>query len=648
MGRYAVRRVLLIFPTLLIASLLIAAIVRALPGDVVDNLVAGGRGGRSAQTEEVKELTKAKLGLDAPFHVQYIRWIFGWPKTEGDVYRTSDGGDTWNRMGVEVVKPFTHLTFLSPTVGWGVADNMIFGTVDGGRLWSRQHKGDSSLNALVLVDEKNGWAVGDKGAILRTSQGGVRLQTEQNGRISTWLSQNSNTTQRLTDVAILDTNSGWVVGEGGTILHTTDGGTSWLKAVTSSEADLSSVAFADRLTGWAVGEEGTILNTRDGGRTWLPLASGTNKRLNDIAVADVSNLWIVGDKGTLLNSSDGGYTWTPHAVSEDIGQRLTGVAFGANGNGMIVGKNGTILSTSDGGASWLKREIILARREGATTIRGDPITDPINDLSLLVTSRGTVRAWATAVDTHWRWGVVGGNMGERFLFGGASVGGEILRKLGPSIQLMIMSVIIALVFSIPIGILSAIRQDTWGDYLGRTFAISGLAIPTFFLGTMVILIPSFYLGWVPQLIYVPFFEDPKTNLYFYLLPSLVAGFPAMAEVMRMTRSMMLEVLRQDYIRTSWAKGLKERAVVMRHALKNALIPVITLIGLLIPFQLGELIIVEQVFNVPGVAKLLLGAIEDRDYPMIQGVVLFMGTVVVVMNLIVDLLYSWLDPRIRYD
>ena len=212
---------------------------------------------------------------------------------------------------------------------------------------------------------------------------------------------------------------------------------------------------------------------------------------------------------------------------------------------------------------------------------------------------------------------------------------------------MILSVIFALAVAIPIGIFSALRQDTWGDYLGRTVAIGGLAIPSFYLGTLVIIIPSFYLGLVPQLIYVPLSEDPKTNLNFFLLPALVGGIPAMAEIMRMTRSMMLEVLRQDYIRTAWAKGFREGPVVIRHALKNAMIPVITLIGMLIPYQLGQLLVVERIFNIPGLGTMLIQAIDKRDFPLIQGVVLFLGVVVVVGNLMVDLIYSRLDPRIRY-
>ena len=155
---------------------------------------------------------------------------------------------------------------------------------------------------------------------------------------------------------------------------------------------------------------------------------------------------------------------------------------------------------------------------------------------------------------------------------GRSVFGEIKRTLGPSAQLMIMSMIIALVVGLPIGILSATRQDTWGDYAARIVAIGGLAVPTFWVAVMVILLPSYYLNWAPPIIYVSFFDDPGGNLYFYMLPSMVAGIPMMAEIMRITRNMLLEVLREDYIRTAYSKGLRERLVIYRHALKNAMIP----------------------------------------------------------------------------
>jgi peptide/nickel transport system permease protein len=634
----------------MIASLLVVGVIRLLPGDIISTMQAGGRGGRSGGTEEAEEYTRSRLGLDAPFHKQYVRWMFGWPKTQGFVYRTSDAGETWNQMAVGVIKPFDQLTFLTPVLGWGLAENMIFNTDDGGRLWSRQYNGDENFHSMFILDEDRGWAVGDNGTILHTSEGGKRSSAP--GAPFTWVAQNSNTDQRLTDVVFLESETaltGWAVGDNGVVIRSDDGGASWQTQSTPIDTGLSSVGFADERTGWAVGEAGTILATNDGGNSWVVRNSGTEEDLNAVAFADSLNVWAVGKSGSVLRSSNGGAAWAPLNVSAAEGIDLNDLVFGSADAGMIVGSGGTILSTADGGASWTVREIALTARENGEIVDKGTVGDPVVDVNLTVSSSGTVRAWITTKETSWRWGVIGGNLGERFLFFGESVRAELGRKLGPSVQLMIMSIAMALVVSIPIGIYSAIRQDTVGDYVGRTFAIGGLAVPSFWFGSMAILVPSYYLGfWQPRLIYVSFFDNPAQNLYFYLLPAIVAALPAMAETMRMTRSMMLEVLRQDYVRTAWSKGLRERAVIVKHALKNAMIPVITLIGLLIPFQLGELVIIERIFNIPGVGGLMLTAIEDRDYPLIQGVAMFMGVVVVGLNLAVDLIYSWLDPRIRYN
>ncbi|MFQ5875896.1 MAG: YCF48-related protein, partial [Dehalococcoidia bacterium] len=479
MSQYVIRRILLIFPTLFIASLLVAAMVRLLPGDVIDIMVAGGRGGRVIATEEAREFTRVKLGLEKPFHIQYIRWMFGWPKTEGEVFKTSDAGATWKRLGADTIKlfPFTDVTFMSTTIGWALAENLIFGTTNGGSEWSRQHKGDNSLNAIAFVDEENGWAVGDKGTILHTTEGGASSIGEEGELLSSWVSQNSNTSQRLTDVAFVDTETGWVVGDGGLISHTVDAGAGWEEQNSGTETKLSSVAFYDARNGWAVGDGGLILHTVDGGAGWEEQNSGTSKHLNDITLAGPLHLWAVGDKGTVLRSSDGGFSWIPHTISEDVGQKLTSVAFGDENNGMIAGHDGLILTTADGGATWSRQEIVITKRQGDTTIQEDPTTKPIRDISLLVTPAGTVRAWAPAVERSWKWGLIGGNLGERFTLGGRAVTGELARTFGPSLQLMIMSTIFALSIAIPVGIFSAIRQDTIGDYAGRTFAISGLAVP---------------------------------------------------------------------------------------------------------------------------------------------------------------------------
>ena len=239
-----------------------------------------------------------------------------------------------------------------------------------------------------------------------------------------------------------------------------------------------------------------------------------------------------------------------------------------------------------------------------------------------------------------------GTLGES-LWGDWSVEEKIVSRLPVTIELGLMAIVIGLVIALPVGIYSAIRQDTAADYLGRSAAIIGLATPNFWLGMMVMLYPVIWWGWSPPMQWIPFTEDPLANLGVFIIPSLILGTAMAAATMRMTRTMMLEVLRQDYIRTAWSKGLKEKVVVMRHAIKNALIPVVTLIGLQLPILVGGAVIMENIFNLPGIGRLMLVALEDRDYPVVSGVNLFFATAVVVINLIIDLAYRFLDPRVRY-
>ena len=210
-----------------------------------------------------------------------------------------------------------------------------------------------------------------------------------------------------------------------------------------------------------------------------------------------------------------------------------------------------------------------------------------------------------------------------------------------------MAIVIGLLIAVPVGVYSAMRQDTVGDYAGRTIAVIGLTTPNFWLGVMVMLYPVIWWGWSPSVELIRFSEDPLGNLGMFLVPSLILGTALAASTMRMTRTMMLEVLRQDYIRTAWAKGLSERLVVVRHATKNALIPVVTLIGLQLPILVGGSVIMENIFVLPGLGQVLLKALHDRDYPIVMGVNLFFGAVVMGVNLLIDLLYPYLDPRIRY-
>ena len=249
-------------------------------------------------------------------------------------------------------------------------------------------------------------------------------------------------------------------------------------------------------------------------------------------------------------------------------------------------------------------------------------------------------------ESHFR-GLLQGTLGES-LFGDWPVEEQILGKLPVTIELGVMAILIGLLIALPVGIYSAIRQDTVADYAGRSFAILGLATPNFWLATMVVLYPSLWWAWTPPMEWVPFSEDPLGNLGMLIIPSVILGTAMAAATMRLMRTMMLEVLRHDLIRTAWAKGLKERVVIMRHAIKNALIPVVSLIGLQLPILVGGSVIMENIFNLPGLGRLFVEALTERDYPVVSGVNLFFATGVVLLNLLIDLIYPYLDPRVRYE
>ena len=240
-----------------------------------------------------------------------------------------------------------------------------------------------------------------------------------------------------------------------------------------------------------------------------------------------------------------------------------------------------------------------------------------------------------------------GTLGESLL-GGWRIEERMLGRLPVTIELGVLAILIGLVIALPVGIYSAIRQDTAADYVGRSIAIIGLATPNFWLALMVMIYPAIWWGWSPTMEWIPLTEDPLGNLGMLLIPSLILGTASAAATMRMTRTMMLEVLRQDYIRTAWSKGLSERVVVMRHAVKNALIPVVTLIGLQLPILVGGSVIMENIFNLPGLGRLLLESLIARDYPVVSGINLVFATMVVGVNLMIDLIYPYLDPRVRYS
>ena len=253
--------------------------------------------------------------------------------------------------------------------------------------------------------------------------------------------------------------------------------------------------------------------------------------------------------------------------------------------------------------------------------------------------------WVTG-ESHFK-GFLQGSLGES-LHDGFRVEERIIGRLPVTIELGVMAIVIGLVIALPVGIYSAIRQDTAADYAGRSIAIIGLATPNFWLAIMVMLYPAIWWGWSPPMELIPFTEDPLEHVRIFIIPSLILGTASSAATMRMTRTMMLEVLRQDYIRTAWSKGLKERVVIMRHAVKNALIPIVTLVGLQLPILVGGSVIMENIFNLPGLGRLFLTALSDRDYPVVSGVNLVFATMVVGVNLFIDLIYPYLDPRVRYS
>ena len=224
---------------------------------------------------------------------------------------------------------------------------------------------------------------------------------------------------------------------------------------------------------------------------------------------------------------------------------------------------------------------------------------------------------------------------------------EFMRRFPVTLELAFLTIVVSVVLGVLVGIVSAVRQDSVSDYVGRTLAILALSIPYFGLAVLVVVLPSIWFKWTPVWSYVPFTTDPIENLKIMLVPAVVFGVTRAGPVMRIMRSALLDVLRQDYIRTAWSKGLSERAIVLRHALKNAMIPVISLIGLQMPLYIGGSVIIESIFRLPGVGLFFFEALGKLDYPVVQSVNLIIAAMVVGLNLLIDLSYAFLDPRIRY-
>jgi peptide/nickel transport system permease protein len=246
----------------------------------------------------------------------------------------------------------------------------------------------------------------------------------------------------------------------------------------------------------------------------------------------------------------------------------------------------------------------------------------------------------------WLGSVVRGNLGES-LWTRQPVISELARRLPVSATLGAMALAVAVAIGIPIGVIAAVRQDGVLDFFARSLAVLGLSVPAFVLAIVVTLLPAIWWGWTPRMQFVPFTTSPGAFVLQFVLPAIILGVTSAAGIMRLTRGMLLEVLRHDYVRTAWAKGLRERVVVLKHALKNAVIPVITVLGLQVAAIAGGTVVIEWIFGIPGMGQFLVDAIVQRDYPVIQGINLVIVVIIVASNLLVDLTYAVLDPRIRY-
>jgi peptide/nickel transport system permease protein len=243
--------------------------------------------------------------------------------------------------------------------------------------------------------------------------------------------------------------------------------------------------------------------------------------------------------------------------------------------------------------------------------------------------------------------LIHGNLGKSMI-DQTPVSEEVAARWPITVELGLLALIVAQIIAIPIGIYSAIRQDTISDYFARSFAIIAISIPPFFLATLVIVFPSIWWHYMPPLYVVSITKNLAGNLKMFIIPAIVLGVGYAGLTMRMTRTMMLEVLRQDYIRTAWSKGLNERVVVLRHALKNALLPIITIIGSQVSLLIGGSVIIENIFQLPGMGQLFINAIGQRDYTLVESIVLLYAVAIVIINLLTDLTYGMLDPRVHYN
>jgi peptide/nickel transport system permease protein len=246
----------------------------------------------------------------------------------------------------------------------------------------------------------------------------------------------------------------------------------------------------------------------------------------------------------------------------------------------------------------------------------------------------------------WIWGVARLDFGQS-MWTGAPIWQELRLRLALSLQVAVMATVVAVLLAVPLGVLAALKQDTWVDYVVRVFSIAGLAMPSFWLGIVLILLLLIVFRWLPPMVYTPFWVNPWQNMAQLIWPALAVGYRYSAVATRMTRSAMLEVLREDYVRTARAKGLTQKLVLSRHALKNAMLPVVTVVAIEFAFLIGGLVVTEQVFNLNGIGLLFVQAVAHRDYTLLQALVMLVASFFIVANFAMDVMYAWLDPRIRY-
>ncbi len=622
--------------TLISVSMLIFVFTEMVPGDAAEVIL-----GQQSTPENLENLRK-KLGLDRPLVIRYVHWALGWPRDEGSLYGSTDGGERWGNLLTDTAEKISETYFLTPRQGWAVSAGRIYVTKDAGRRWNRQFRASDRLSSIAFADEEVGLAVAANGTIYRTDNGGVPIvdpKSQGETDIFTWLEVESGTNASLTDVDFADRSRAWISGEGGTVLRSEDAGETWQSATTNTDVTLSAISFApDGVSGVVVGDAGTVLMSSDGGKTWRSVYDGEGA-LRDVEFAGAATVWAVGDAGTALHSRDGGANWTSMDVGAPEGTNLLDVAFDDN-SGAITGEGGFVATTGDGGTTWTLRQVMIKAEDGTDL----PSQEPFRNVSVRVTEDGRVSMWAVAIGKTWDWGLVGGDFSQSIR--GNSVNDLIGNALPASLILAGLAFVVSVPTSLVAGVLVGLKPDTMVDRVLSQGSIFVISFPDFVTGILLMLILASWLELLPaSSVALPgqsVWDRPET----LVLPTLTVTAALFAYVMRMARANVIEVMNSPFVRTAILKGIPMRRVVIRHVLPNALLPTITVIMNNASWMFGGLAIIETVFAYPGIGRLLLSAINSRDVPLIQGTALIIASVTVFSNLIADLTYGVLDPRIR--